>query len=257
VTLAPFGFDALVKLSDTDLVGLGITSQGARTKLLRELAEYQEQHLSHVDDAEAPPAEPKRMPSARVVVPETAVSSSSSSPQESRSEYVGYCLANPDDEKTPLLVTKDSMEYLELPPPPNTTLSAPPQEVAFTAEEIEPIPAQKSPKKPRPSLKVQISGVDFELEKDAKQSLSPFTAGDMLRRVVGPAPPSAPPNITAFGPTVDDDVNAMIEEMEASLRKKKKEKQRKKKKVSLERTTREERSGGMLSKILGRRTGSQ
>jgi hypothetical protein len=94
-------------------------------------------------------------------------------------------------------------------------------------------------------LKVQINGAEFELEKETKRPLSPFTSGGMLRRLLSPAPPSAPARITEFGPTVDDEVEGMLAEMESGG----------KGKTCVTQTTRKERGGGMLRRILGKRIG--
>ncbi len=105
----------------------------------------------------------------------------------------------------------------------------------------------KSSKKARPSLTVQINGVQFDLEKEKKKRpLSPFTPGGRLRRLLSPQPPSAPARITAFGPTIDDEVNEMLAEMESGG-------QTNNGRVDSRRTTRAERGGGLLSRILGKR----
>lgn len=107
--------------------------------------------------------------------------------------------------------------------------------------------SSKSSKKARPSLTVQINGVEFELEKEKKRRpLSPFTPGGRLRRLLSPQPPSAPARITAFGPTIDDEVNEMLAEMESGG-------PGSNERVGNRRTARAERGGGMLSRILGKR----
>lgn len=107
--------------------------------------------------------------------------------------------------------------------------------------------SSKSSKKVRPSLTVQINGVEFDLEKQKKKRpLSPFTPGGRLRRLLSPQPPSAPARITAFGPTIDDEVNEMLAEMESGG-------QGSNERVGNRRTTRAERGGGMLTRMLGRR----
>ncbi len=107
--------------------------------------------------------------------------------------------------------------------------------------------SSNSSKKARPSLTVQINGVEFDLEKEKKKRpLSPFTPSGRLRRLLSPLPPSAPARITAFGPTIDDEVNEMLAEMESGG-------QASNGRVSSRSTTRAERGGGMLSRILGKR----
>ena len=107
--------------------------------------------------------------------------------------------------------------------------------------------SSKSLKKARPSLTVQINGVEFDLEKEKKKRpLSPFTPGGRLRRLLSPQPPSAPARITAFGPTIDDEVNEMLAEMESGG-------QESNRRVGNRRTARAERGSGMLSRILGKR----
>jgi hypothetical protein len=122
-----------------------------------------------------------------------------------------------------------------------------PSKIAFSTEEIKPASAPKSLKKNHKSLKVKINGAEFELEKDAKRPLSPFTSGGRLRRLLSPRPPppSAPAKITAFGPTIDDEVGEMLTEMESGS----------KPKIQMKRTTRAERRGGMISRILKKRLG--
>lgn len=98
----------------------------------------------------------------------------------------------------------------------------------------------------RKSLKIEISGATFDLEKrEHKGPLSPFTSAGMRR---GRLPSSAPANITAFGPCLDGDVGAMMAEMESGGRESRS-------KIQCRRTTRAERGGGMLSRILARRFG--
>lgn len=97
----------------------------------------------------------------------------------------------------------------------------------------------------RKSLKIEINGAVFDLEKkDSKGPLSPFTSGGMLRRrLLSQAPSSAPANITAFGPTIEDEVNEIVAGIESGG----------KGKSCMRRTTRKERGGGILSRMLGKR----
>jgi hypothetical protein len=98
----------------------------------------------------------------------------------------------------------------------------------------------------RKSLKIEINGATFDLgKKEHRGPLSPFTSGGMRR---GRFPSSAPANITAFGPFLDGDVGAMMAEMESGG-------SRSRRKIECRRTTRAERGGGMLSRILARRCG--
>ncbi len=273
-----------MSLSEDDLARLGVAAKGSRAKLLRELAAYKQQHLEQVEEptnhvdahrTEGDPAD---------TTPETDLSSpsySTDSPKSSKSEYVGYCLGNPASDASLRIVTKDSIENLALPAPPNITLSAPPQKTifsienspitdssktacsapaektAFSTDEITPASPPKSSKKCRKALKVQINGADFDLEKDTTRPLSPFTSSGMLRRLLSPMPSSAPANITAFGPTIDDEVAGMLTEMESGRegKSKGKGKEKEKAKVCLARTTRAERGGGILRRILGKRIG--
>jgi hypothetical protein len=262
-------FNALMTLSDDDLAGLGVEAKGARAKLIRELGAYNQQHTKRVKDAEEDAVQSDEN-SSRSPRKESVVSSSPSStgsPYSSKSEYVGYCLGNPGNDAPLRIVTKDNTEQIALPTPPKTTLSAPPQKTifrienpalpapskttlsapaektTFSTEEIKTTPPTKSPKKSRKSLKVQINGAEFELEKDNKRPLSPFTSAGMLRRLLSPTPPSAPAAITAFGQTIDDEVGGMLAEMESGGEAR----------ISMQRTTRTERSGGILGRILKKR----
>jgi hypothetical protein len=282
-------FDTLVTFSNDGLSRLGVAAQGARGKLLRELAAYKQQHLNQVEDTEGAKYDDGREKEyiTLFTAPEATTSSSCSSTgssTSSKSEYVGYCFGNHQTKPSLRIITKDSMEKLPLRSPPEFTFSAPPQETIFSIEnsplnslretacsasahkttfttekvkQISPIKSAlsispnppssptKSPNKSRKSLKVQINGAEFELEKETKRPLSPFTSGGMLRRLLSPAPPSAPARITEFGPTVDDEVEGMLAEMESGG----------KGKTCVTQTTRKERAGGMLRRILGKRIG--
>jgi hypothetical protein len=287
--LAQLSFDTLVTFSDDGLSRLGVAAQGARCKLLRELAAYKQQHLNQVEDAEGAKYQDgrEREHITPFPAPEATTSCSSSSTgssTSSKSEYVGYRFGNPQTNPSLRVITKDSIKDLPLRSPPEITLSAPPEETIFSIENsplsslcetacsapahktnftteevkrispiksaslISPIPPPspiKSPKKPRKSLKVQINGGEFELETETKRPLSPFTSGGVLRRLLSPLPPSAPARITEFGPTVDDEVEGMLAEMESGG----------KGKTCVTRTTRKERGGGILRRILGKRIG--
>lgn len=299
--LAPLGFERLVTLSDTDLARIGIAAQGARGKLLRELADYKQQHVNKVEEVESENAREKEKSAVNPTPTraETCSPSSTGTSGSSKSEYIGCCIGSPGvnipsyvlpseraehfgANTTPDPVMEDSIEKLTLPAPPFISISAPPDKTVFcidsipidppsktlfsapadkttfSAEEINPIAPttnsaelispKKSPKKAPPkSLKVQINNVDFELEKEEKEPFSPFTSGGMLRHLLGPTPPSAPARITAFGPTIDDQLNAMREECRAETPPKQK--------FSFKRTTRAERCSGRLSKILGKAMG--
>lgn len=275
--LAHLSFEALVTLSDNDLIGLGVHATGARGKLLSELASYKQHHIDHIGvaDYENPKETETKSGGAMSEAAIRSPSTSTTSSKASKTQYLGYCLGNPETNRSLHIVTKDCVESPTLPTPPGITLSAPPKQTIFTiensplsppsesrssapahktnfsTEEIKPVsPAPpistiKSHKKPRKSLKVEIHGTEFELEKEASRPMSPFTSGGMLRRILGPPPPSAPARITEFGPTVNDEIGGMLAEMEAGV----------KSKPALARTTRAERGGGMLKRILGKRIG--
>jgi SAM domain (Sterile alpha motif) len=287
--LESLSFDHLATLSDEDLVQLGVAAKGSRGKLLRELATYKQQHLEPAENVEHKDAQEKEKGPDRMA-PDRALSSSSpssGSSKSSKAEYIGYFIGDPTSDTPPLIITKDSIEEPARRTPPGITLTAPAHKTTFEVEspafsapcktastapahkttfstdEIKPVTSSaaaqetvsgtnkmkpatlsKSPKKCRKSLKVQTSGAEFDLEKD-KRPLSPFTSGGMLRRLLSHAPRSAPANITTFGPTVEDEVNGMLAEMESPP----------KAKLCMQRTTRAERGGGLLSKILGKRIG--
>ena len=287
--LASISFDTLVTFSDDDLAHLGVAAKGSRAKLLRELATYRQQHLKQVEDANHDDKQESRSVSPASEAATSSPPSSTGRSKPSKSEYVGYCFGNPAADPSLRIITKESGENLALPTPPGITLSAPPQKTffntehptvsaprptasapaqktTFSTEEIKPTPPteeikptplteeiqptlpKKSPKKCRKTLKVQINGAEFDLEKDRKRPLSPFSSGGMLRRLLHHPPPSAPAKITAFGPTIDDEVNGMLAEVETG-------KKKSKGKSSIQRTTRAERGGGLLSKLLGKRIG--
>jgi SAM domain (Sterile alpha motif) len=98
----------------------------------------------------------------------------------------------------------------------------------------------------RKSLKIEINDAVFDLAKnDRKGPLSPFTSGGMRRCRL---PSSAPANTTAFAPFLEGDVGEMMAEMESGDG-------GSRRKVEYRRSTRAERGGGMLSRILGKRFG--
>lgn len=158
-----------------------------------------------------------------------------------------------DEETKPALSTgspkKTVLSNEEIKPAPSACKS--PSQTALTSEELKPALAAKSPKKNHKSLKVEINGAEFELEKDAKRPLSPFTSAGRLRQLLSPRhpTPSAPAKITAFGPTINDEVGGKTTKMDSGSKPKGQPK------IELKRTTRAERGGGILSRILKKRLG--
>lgn len=270
-SLGSLSFDKLVTLSDSDLASLGVAAKGARTKLLREFDTYKQHHLQHLEQTEH--VNPKANSSDSVhPAPEASPFSPSAfagSREAFKSENRGYCIGHPEIDASVCVVAKDDMDItaVRVPPPLSTKQqlsapgqkasfcpagspseaagSAPAEKVTFSTEEIKPSSRPKSPKRPRKSLKVQINGAEFELEKETKRPLSPFTSGGMLRRLLSAAPTSAPAQVTAFGPSIEDEAREMLAEMECGH----------KGKMCLRRTTRAERGGAMMRKILGKRMG--
>lgn len=119
-------------------------------------------------------------------------------------------------------------------------------------DELAPPPSPtKSPMSPRrlfkKKLTVTINGADFNIERK-KRPLSPFTSGGMLRKLI---PPSAPPAVTEFGPTVKDEVEKLEERM-----RKADDNAAEVPKV-IRRTTRAERGGRQLMGFLNKRLGRE
>lgn len=113
-----------------------------------------------------------------------------------------------------------------------------------------PSPA-KSPISPRrlfkKKLTVSISGTEFNIERK-RRPLSPFTSGGMLRKLI---PPSAPPAVTEFGPTVKDEVEKLEERM------RKADDHTPEVPKVIRRTTRTERGGRQLMGFLNKRLGKE
>lgn len=96
-------------------------------------------------------------------------------------------------------------------------------------------------------LTVNINGTEFNLERK-KRPLSPFNSGGMLRKLV---PPSAPPTLTEFGPTVKDEVRKLEQRMRTA------DADAPEVPKVTKRTTRAERSGRQLVGFLNRRLGKE
>lgn len=171
-----------------------------------------------------------------------------------------------DSEESLSWVTRDSIE--DLPStvprspirPPAMSISSP-ESSPQTFEEIlekkgiddpapPPSPA-KSSMSPRrlfkKKLTVSLSGTEFNIERK-RRPLSPFNSGGMLRKLI---PPSAPPAVTEFGPTVKDEVEKLEERM------RKADDQAPELPKVVRRTTRAERGGRQLMGFLHKRIGKE
>jgi hypothetical protein len=98
-------------------------------------------------------------------------------------------------------------------------------------------------------LTVNIGGAEFNLERK-KRPLSPFTSGGMLRKLVPATPPSAPPTLTHFGPTVRDEVQKLEERYGTTKGEVSGDREHPE---PVKRTTRAERGGRQLMSFLNRR----
>jgi hypothetical protein len=98
-------------------------------------------------------------------------------------------------------------------------------------------------------LTVNIGGAEFNLERK-KRPLSPFTSGGMLRKLVPATPPSAPPTLTHFGPTVRDEVQKLEERYSSTKGNVDDDRECA---DTVKRTTRAERGGRQLMNFLNRR----
>ncbi|KIV89333.1 hypothetical protein PV10_08908 [Exophiala mesophila] len=155
-------------------------------------------------------------------------------------------LAESDDNLS--MQTKDSIEELVSNVPRSPQASRSPRsskKVLDDMEEPSPSPT-KSPqsRRRRKQLTVTIDGANFDLQKN-KRPLSPFTGGGFLRRVI--VPQTAPPSVTEFGPSVEDEIRAKIEATKST------ESKEDKSTKSSGRTTSVERGGKTLMGFLGRR----
>jgi hypothetical protein len=175
-----------------------------------------------------------------------------------------------DSEESLRLVTKNSIEDLPsmVSRSPKTPVSplkmhpvVSPEKSPRTFEEIfdsnvseqpakhsSPLRSAISPRRLfKKKLTVNINGTEFNVERK-KRPLSPFNSGGMLRKLV---PPSAPPSVTEFGPTVKDEV----EKLEERLRLASAETPEVPK--IIRRTTRTERGGRQLMGFLNKRLGKE
>ncbi|KKY24792.1 putative protein of unknown function DUF1793 [Phaeomoniella chlamydospora] len=66
---------------------------------------------------------------------------------------------------------------------------------------------RRSMLKPAP-LTLSLDGVEFDISRKGRRSLSPFTTAGILRKeVMSPTPPTAPPSVTTF--TIEDEIAEM------------------------------------------------
>jgi hypothetical protein len=149
--------------------------------------------------------------------------------------------------------TKDSVEDLpsmvsRSPKSPAKSPRSPKKHRKSIEINVEPPPSpQKSPTRSprrhrlRKKLTLNINGAEFDIERE-KRPLSLFTGGGLLRKVGFPS--TAPPHVTEFGPTVEDEVKADLNENKQVDAKQEK---------SAVRTTSVERGGKTLMGFLGRR----
>lgn len=213
--------------------------------------------------------------------PSTATPTTSSPPSQSpavmkKSASVGSQSFVPpsDSEESLSLVTKDSIEDLPstVPRSPKTPTTSPTIKASISTErspqsfeeilDTKPPEADKpNPLPPSPSklsaisprrlfkkkLTVNINGTEFNIERK-KRPLSPFTSGGMLRKLV---PPSAPPSITEFGPTVKDEVEKLEQRMRRA------DSNTPEVPMLVRRTTRTERGGRQLMGFLNKRLGKE
>lgn len=117
-------------------------------------------------------------------------------------------------------------------------------EIATSPSKISSISPRRLFKK---KLTVNINGTEFNIERK-KRPLSPFNSGGLLRKLV---PPSAPPTLTEFGPTVKDEVEKLEERMRRA------DAEAPEVPRVIRRTTRAERGGRQLMGFLGRRLGKE
>lgn len=149
--------------------------------------------------------------------------------------------------------TKDSIEELptKVPRSPQSLRSprSPKKSKDDVANEPPPSPSKSPRNRHRLSKKltVNINGANFDLQKSSRP-LSPFTAGGLLRTAIMPR--TAPPSMTEFGPSIEEEVRTRIEA--------KKNKRTKVDKLerTTSRTTSTERGGKTLMRFIGRRIAS-
>jgi len=111
--------------------------------------------------------------------------------------------------------TKDSIEELasNVSRSPKSPKNKSPRAKILETREVPPSPT-RSPlqrKGLRRKLTLTLDGADFDLEKK-KRPLSPFTSGGLLRKASLPQPQTAPAAVTEFGPSIEDEVRAKLEE---------------------------------------------
>ena len=151
--------------------------------------------------------------------------------------------------------TKDSIEELpsHVPRSPRSPQSPrSPKKAAmdrrFQDEPKVPPSPTRSPRTTRQRLKkkltVNINGADFDVEK-RQRPLSPFTSGGLLRKAS--VPHTAPPAVTEFGPTIDQEVKSKLSKSQVPVGESSG--------ITKEsyRTTSTERGGKKLMGFLGRR----
>jgi hypothetical protein len=160
-------------------------------------------------------------------------------------------VAMSDSDDSLSVKTKDSIEELasnvsRSPRSPRSPKNKSPRGMTLDTNELPPSPT-KSPltrKGLRRNLTLNIEGADFDLEKK-RRALSPFTSGGLLRKAS--LLQTAPAAVTEFGPSVEDEVRAGLEEGKGEHRKSNKSKCW---------STSSERGGKSLMGFLGRRMAS-
>lgn len=165
-------------------------------------------------------------------------------------------LAQPNSQISPIqsddnlsMQTKDSIEELPSNVPRSPQAYRSPRSSKMSkVDKNEPSPSPTKSPKTRPrrhkKLTVTIDGANFDLRKN-KRTLSPFTTGGFLRKAI--LPQTAPPTVTEFGPSIEDEVLARLEAIKST-----ENKEDKSTKAS-RRTTSAERGGKTLMGFLGRR----
>lgn len=122
-------------------------------------------------------------------------------------------LAMSDSDDSLSVKTKDSIEELasNVSRSPRSPKNKSPRARGLGTNEVPPSPT-RSPfqrKGLRRKLTLTLDGADFDLERK-KRPLSPFTSGGLLRKAS--LPQTAPAAVTEFGPSVEDEVRARLEE---------------------------------------------
>ncbi|KAJ4511736.1 hypothetical protein HRR83_004225 [Exophiala dermatitidis] len=190
------------------------------------------------------PPQPAVIPSPALVANEPA-KGHANSPIQALGKAAHIPISDSDDSLS--VRTKDSIEELPSSVPWSPKSSRPAEKKAPDGcRQLDPeMPASptRSPKSARQRLKkkltVTINGAEFDIERK-KRPLSPFTSGGVLRKAS--MPQTAPPALTEFGPTVEDEVR---EQMSREIRHVEAK--------PVYRTTSAERGGSKLMGFLSRR----